>query len=289
MLVHFTRMIGLSVALLLPVLPSSSAFAIELDEANIAAGQLDGSPWFFDIGLYGTSDITAATVTVPDTGSTVLTLECDSVPPGVECLISDTDSGPFASLAGLLQVYPVGDYLVSINGGERTATLSFAATEPDGSVEIMSPSDGAIDVSPTPVVDYLNNCMNCSVLSFLLDGFFDELDDPLEYEASGQVSIGFIEFSDWTSPTKPDRLPQGDYFLLAVAGIVVFSTESFDQGTGPAFEFEYSTGAGRFTSSVFSVPEPSSSSVALAAFGTVGLLAAIRRERRSNAAVASQI
>jgi hypothetical protein len=282
-------MIGLSVALLLPVLPSSSVFAIELDEASIGAAQVDADPWYFDIGLYGTSDITAATVTVPDTGSTVLTLECDSVPPGVGCLISDTDSGSFGSLAALLQVYPAGDYLVSINGGERTATLSFAATEPDGSVEILSPSDQATDVSSTPTVGYLNNCMNCSVLSFQLDGFFDELDDPLEYQTSDLISIGSIDYSDWTSPTKPGQLPEGDYLLLALAGIVDSSTESFDQGTGPNFEFEYSTGAGRFTSSAFSVPEPSSASVALAAFGTVGVLAAIRRGRRPNGAVDSQV
>jgi hypothetical protein len=279
MFLHATRLAGLVIAAI--SLPSLSAFPVELDEANISAIEFDDAEWYLDVGIYGTSDITAATVIVPDTGSTVLTLECDPVPAGAECLISDIESGPFSSLATLLQTYPAGDYRLSINGGTRTASLSFSATAPDGSVEIMSPLNGATGVSPTPRVDYLNSCLNCSVLGFLLDGIFDELDDPLEYETHAQFSIGSILYSDWTSPTKPTQLPQGDYLVGGVAGIVSFSTESFDQGIGPAFEFDYSNGTGKFAASIFSVPEPSSAAMAFAALGTVGALVAIKRTNRT--------
>ena len=68
------------------VLAAFAAKALELDIATIVAANSEDS-WSLSILLEGSSDITSATVQVPDAGFTVLTLECYADESVVSCLI----------------------------------------------------------------------------------------------------------------------------------------------------------------------------------------------------------
>jgi len=260
-------------------LSQGPALAVELDNAGIGATQDGrGGVWFFDVELEGTPDISTAMLTVPDATSTPLPLACDDFAGTVECSLPEEDAGPFVSFGALLQTFPVGVYFLSINNGERTASLPFDPMEPDGFLTITFPANGATHVSSTPVVVYDNTCGNCTDLGFALRGGPAMLD--LLFETTDLSSPGSILYADWQSPSKPPMLPSGPYVVFGAAVVADVSTRSFDQGMGPEFQFDYSTGAGQGTAIVFRVPEPGSAASAASALAALLALASTRRARR---------
>jgi hypothetical protein len=261
---------------------------VELESAGIVAvgpDLVEGTDWSFQITLFGTSDITSAKVTVPDAGSTEIPLDCGSCDDGrVDC---DFDRD-FASLAALLLTYPAGTYQLSINDGERTASLSFDPSDPPGTVTLTSPMNGEMNVSSTPTVEYTSSCSACDLLLFGVVAFFGDI--SLEF-LTDVTSSGSIPYAAWQESQsacdvapKPPSLPADPYIALGAAFLGSMTTESLDQGSGPAFEFEYTTGGIRGDLVFFAVPEPAGSLPWLAALATLGGLATRRsRSRRRRA------
>ena len=202
--------------------------------------------------------VTAAVFTPP--GGAAFVVPCENDPDVVLCerVEPAPPAAGFASLAALLAAYPAGSWSLSLNGGARTATVPFDPEQPSGVVAVTSPADGATNVSSMPSVAYQNGCTNCGFLLFLIEdaataGLVTEIEalrtgpPPLP---SGQ--IGFGEFFDGT----PSALSPGDYRLIAGAGVGALAVRSFDQGAGPAYEFQYGGGASLETATSFRVPEP---------------------------------
>jgi hypothetical protein len=146
---------------------------------------------------------------------------------------------------------------------------------PDGDVQIVSPTEGE-QVSSTPTVVLSNDCMNC--------GFqFVEIEDEISF--GGNVGLNADSAPPFPSvlqvPADLDNegdlgeiteLPDGDYFMFAGTGVggVTMAT------TTPTDDFGLFLGNTVEESLSFTVPEPSSSLLALAAGAA---LAAVARRR----------
>ena len=275
---RWIRCVGLGLLLTLaPVLP---ALGVELENAAIVAvgpDLVEGTNWSFQITLLGTSDITSATVTVPNAGPTE-TLDCGSCDDGrVDC---DFDRD-FVSLASLLQTYPAGTYQLSINDGERTASLPFNASDPQGTVTLTSPMSGEMNVSSTPTVEYTSSCPGCDLLRFAIASLFGDVSLEFETDDTGSGSIPYAAWPETQNgcdvEPKPPSLPDDDYVALGVAFAGSMTTQSLDQGSGAAFEFEYTTGGFRGDLVFFAVPEPAKSLLFLTSTAVLWVLAWRRR------------
>lgn len=163
----------------------------------------------------------------------------------------------------------------------RTATLPFDPQQPNGVVTVTDPANGALNVTSTPNLAYENACTDCGFLLFMIEdaatlGLVTEIDamvigpPPLP---SGQLD--FANFFD----TAPTPLADGTYRLIAGAAVGALEVRNFDQGSEPAFQFQYGSGANLETATFFSVPEPAGGAFAAA----VALLGLARRRRRSAA------
>ena len=202
-------------------------------------------------------------------GSTEVTLDCWPCDDGrVDC---DFDQD-FASLAALVQTYPAGDYQLSINDGARTASLSFAPSDPQGTVTVTSPMNEEV-VGSTPTVRYTNSCPTCDLLLFGLFSFFGDF--SLVY-TTDDTSSGSIPYALWQtdqtscdSGSKPSSLPEDNYITLGIAFAGSTTTESLSPGGA---SFQYRTGVYRGDVVFFEVPEPAGSLAAFAALATLGVL-----------------
>jgi len=231
--------------------------------------------WFLETDLDGPpGTIPDATLTPP--GGSPLTLTCEFAGGEDRCFRTDppADGVGFGSLAALLAIYPAGSYLLSLDGGALTAQLDFAPAEPDGSVAVMLPANGAVGVSPTPSIAFTNDCDTCGFLFFEIEGF-DATDGislettrigPPPFPATGTVD--YAELSSLGGP-KPAALPDGSYRLAAGAGRGSLTDETFQEGGG----FQYGTGAERRTTTGFTVPEPAGGLASAAMLGAFGACA----------------
>jgi hypothetical protein len=266
---RWIRSVGLG--LLLPLTPVLPAHAIELENAGILAvgpDLVEGTNWSFQTSLLGTSDIISAKLTK---GSTEVTLDCGSCDDGrVEC---DFDQD-FASFAALVQAYPAGDYQLSINDSASTALLSFAPSDPPGTVTVTSPMNEEV-VGPTPTAQYTSSCPGCNLLLFGLFSFFGDF--SLAF-TTDDTSPGSIPYAAWQtdqtscdSGSKPPSLPEDDYITLGIAFVGSTTTESLSPGGAT---FEYRTGGYRGGLVLFEVPEPSAALLqGTALLGLMGLAA----------------
>jgi hypothetical protein len=236
--------------------------------------------WFFEAEVDADPGLLPDAALTPPGGSPVA-LGCTTSTDADSCFVTDPPvEGPgFATLAALLASHPAGSYLLSIDGGALTAHLDFAPVEPDGSVHVTSPADGARSVDDTPTLAYTQDCDSCGFLFFEIDGFGSAEGVSLETTRIGTpplASSGSVPYSELTSSEgpKPAALPDGSYRLSASAGVGSLTTETFDQGG----ELGYGTGAEQRTTTLFTVPEPGTWPAAVASL--VALCARVRRDGR---------
>jgi hypothetical protein len=242
----------------------------------------DAGGWRIDVETEGLG-MTSASFTPP--GQLALDVPCESGAGVILCerVEPPPPSAGAATLAALLAQFPAGGWLLSVNGGARTATLPFDPQEPDDVVTVTDPANGATNVSATPGVSYQNACASCTFLEFRIEDAAT-LGEAFEIEAirvglpplpSGQ--IGFADFFAGT----PVPLPDGDYQLMAAAGTGALGTRSFDQGG----EFQYGAGASLQSPTLFSVPEADGGALVAGAalLALAGLSKRPGRRRRARA------
>jgi hypothetical protein len=234
----------------------------------------DAGGWRIDGEVEGTG-VTSAVFTPP--GGAALTLPCETDPDVVLCeRVEPAPPAPgFESLAALLAAYPAGTWSLSVNDGERTATLPFDPQQPDGVVTVTDPANGATNVTSTPNVTYQNGCTKCGFLLFMIEdaatlGIETEIETVII--GSPPLPSGQLDFADFFEGASTP-LADGSYQLVAGAGVGGLEVRNFDQGSGAAFEFQYGAGANLETATFFSVPEPAGGAFAAA----VALLGLARR------------
>jgi len=240
----------------------------------------DANGWRIDGEVEG-SGVTSAVLTPP--GRAGFALPCESDPGVVLCerVEPAPPAAGFASLAALLADYPAGSWSLSVNGGVLTATLPFDPQEPDNVVTVTDPANGAMNVTSTPGLAYENACTDCGFLLFMIEdaatlGLVTEIDAMvIGLPPLPSRQLDFAEFFD----AAPTPLADGTYRLTAGAAVGGLGVRNFDQGSDPAFQFQYGSGANLETATFFSVPEPAGGAFAAA----VALLGLARRRRRAGA------
>lgn len=259
-------------ALLAAAAPPARAVTLEL--ASLFAEE-DDAGWRLRFELEGSTDVETATLTPP--GGSAALLGCITDAERTEC---EGQSAPFASLAALLDAYPAGQYLLSLNGGARTASLPFAPVAPSGLVTVTDPEDGEADVSPTPTIAWVHDCTNCVAL------FFDVADEDAPFPVGLELfvvgvpppspgSLPYALLESYRGP-KPGALPNGRYALTAATAVGEQSVEQLSPG-GAAFS--YSSGALRGVRTSFTVPEAGPAAAGITAVSALAC-AAVRSRRR---------
>ena len=236
----------------------------------------DAGGWRIDGEVEG-AGVTAAVFTPP--GGAAFVVPCENDPDVVLCerVEPAPPAAGFASLAALLTAYPAGNWALSVNDGARTATLPFAPQQPNGTVDVTNPANGATNVSSTPSVAYQNGCTNCGFLTFRIeDAATQGLVTEIEALRTGPPplppgQIAFAEFFDGA----PTALAPANYQLVSGAGVGALEVRSFDQGTGSTYQFQYGAGASLEAATSFRVPEP-----AAGAFAAAATLLGLARRRR---------
>jgi hypothetical protein len=256
------------------------AAAIDEPFVSIVAVQT-AAGWFFETDVDGPPGTIPDATLTPPVGSP-LALICESSIGEDQCYRTDPpeDGAGFGSLAALLATYPVGSYLLSLDGGALTAQLTFEPVEPDGNISVTSPANGAVGVSATPTVAFTHDCDTCSFLFFEIDGFGATEGISLETTRIGPPpfpptgTVDYVELESLEGP-KPAALPDGNYRLATGAGRGALTDETFQQGGG----FQYGTGAERRSTTGFTVPEPTGSLASAAILVALGACARRRRAR----------
>jgi hypothetical protein len=187
----------------------------------------------------------------------------------------------FADEAALGAAFPPTDgtskYVFSIDGGQKFFSADFMPDSPDGAVHVTSPTDGET-VSSTPTIVLSNDCMNC--------GFqFVEVEDQFNFGGTVGLNADSITRPFATMLQVPDdfnnddglgeitELPNGGYFLFAGTGVGGGSPAS----TTPTDVFELFAAFSVEEVLTFTVPEPSSAVLGLAACAALAVLARRRQ------------
>jgi len=254
--------------------PARAAVTLEL--ATLTAGQGD-SGWHLRFELTGSTDVTSATLKPP--GGSAFAIPCEALDEGGTACEFESAAQP--SLAALLAVYPSGDYLLSLNGGARTASLAFDPVAPDGLATATSPADGAALVSPTPTITWTHDCTNCVALGVDIVEITAPFNIGLEvfvigFPVPSPGSVTYAELESYEGP-KPSFLPDGRYALTLTTAVGSITTEHLAPG-GDAFE--YTTAGLRDARTEFTVPEPGGAAAALATTAALAGIGAPRRRRR---------
>jgi hypothetical protein len=253
------RLLPILVLAAVLALTAAPARAQTLELVNLNAEQ-QGSDWFLNAELEGSTNITSASVAPP--GQAAIPLGCENPGGFVEC---DFEDHGFASLADLLATYPAGTWALALNGGARTASLDFAPAEPDGVGAASDPANGATNVSPTPTISYTQDCTNCDAFIVEIDGIGGPTDIGLEAvffaPLAASDSVPYADLDSFEGP-KPAALPDGQYRLTLSTAVGSITTESLTPGGD---HFEYVTAGIRNVETVFTVPEPGGASLGVAA------------------------
>lgn len=269
------------------LLLAPGARALEVFEVFLGAAELGEGSWFFEIEVEGDASLVSATLT-PPLGGAPVDLSCGMFggEAGCEFLDPPEDSQQgFASLEDLLAAWPVGTYVLTVSDGSQTlnADIPFDPVAPDGLLDVISPADRAVDVSPTPTVSYVHDCTNCTHFFVDIESFAPPPNDvELEFGTTdpAQTSVAFGDFLDETDQS-PAPLPDGSYFLFGGTANAVESTPAFNEE--PANSFILHMGAERERMTTFTVPEPEAYAAAAASLGTLGLLGLRGRRGRGRA------
>jgi len=243
-------------------LSSTAQAQLEVQMVTVLAVR-DPGGWRIDVEVEGIG-VTSASFTPP--GQPVLDVPCEVGGDVVLCerVEPAPPSAGYATFAALLAQFPAGGWLLSVNGGARTATVPFDPQEPDGVVSVTDPADGATQVSSTPDVSYQNGCASCTFLEFHIEDAAT-LGEVFEIGAflfgAPPLPSGQLAFDDFTAEGTPSPLPDGDYRLMAAAGVGALQTRTFDQGP----EFQFGSGASLQSPTFFSVPEADAGGIAASA------------------------
>lgn len=239
----------------------------------IALETADG--WILEASAEGSDQLTSLTLTPP--GKPAFPFVCaPSGPSAARCEYADAEA--FASLAALLVDFPAGTWSLLVNG-TLGASLPFTPVEPDGTMTVTSPGNGATNVGATPSISYTHDCTNCSTVLIELQEEFGNLE--LEFLISGEppetsATVPYSDFDSRNGPT-PEALPDGLYQVRSGALVGHGSVETLGAGTPGQHNFQYVRGAERDVDTFFVVPEPMGASIAAIA----SLVALARRRRQS--------
>jgi len=263
------------------VLAFVAAFAVALPSAAVTLfpplGRLsllaletpDG--WILEANAEGSDQLTSVSLTPP--GKAPIAFDCVATGPSA-AICEYAQGAPVASLAALLVDFPAGTWVLTVNG-TLGADLLFEPVEPDGTVTVTSPADGAVNVSTTPSVSYTHDCTNCDFL--ILETELQAGGPGLEIliEGAPPPSSGTVLYDDFISQDapKPATLPNGVYLLFAGSINGIISIETLAPGTAGEQTFQFARGAERDVQTLFTVPEPAGASLAALA----ALLAVARR------------
>ena len=190
----------------------------------------------------------------------------------------------YADTGTLAADFPPGTYSFEFNGGTAAGTLSFFATlQPDGSLEILAPADGAVEGSdPTFTVE--NHCSNCPFARFALENELGvlvgtQIRDGTDLPLATPVDLSLAQVSGSGPP-----LPDGDYAFDTEAISGVFLGSQTLEGDSSHQFFAYVRGTALVQTTEFSVPEPSGGAGPAAAAMTLRWMT--RRRRRDSLAIA---
>jgi hypothetical protein len=228
--------------------------------------------WILEANADGSDQLTSVSLTPP--GKAPLAFVCEATGLIAASCEYDDDT-PVASLAALLVDFPAGTWVLTVNGS-LSADLLFQPVEPDGTVSVTSPADGAVGVANTPSVSYTNDCTNCNFLIFEIEPMAGGT--VIEFLAEAPLaSSGTLLYDDFVSldAPKPETLADGVYLLFAGAINGALSIETLAPGSPGEQTFEFARGAERDEQNVFTVPEPAGAVIA-----AVAILAALARRRR---------
>jgi hypothetical protein len=256
--------------------PSLAGDPIPPPLTNLSLLAFDGDVgWQLETHAEGSLALSSLSLTPP--GKDPLAFECGVVQLGVvECAYVQ-DVPPATSLAELLVDFPEGAWQLLVNGTLQ-AEVRFYPEDPEGSVTVTSPANGAVGVGTTPSISYTHDCMNCNFIALEYEPVQGGV--VLEDLAQGDppTTPNTVPYGDFTSPDgpTPDALQNGVYELFASAVVASISEQTLASGTPQQQPFEYTTGAGRDTQTSFTVPEPTGAAIA-----ALGALVALSRRTRS--------
>ena len=222
------RSLALLAALVIATPSAAGVITTTLDRFSLVALQGSGG-WSLETDAEGSDLLTSVTVTPP--GKPSIAFACAEDGPGV--VVCQYDSGvPVGSFAALLVDFPAGTWLLTVNG-TLDAELLYDPVEPDGTVTVTSPADGAVNVGAMPSVSYTHDCANCNFVLLRVDS--EEGGGGLEALIAGDppASPGTILYADFTSPDgmKPAMLADGVYELAAGSITGIISDAKLEPGT----------------------------------------------------------
>lgn len=174
-----------------------------------------------------------------------------------------------------------GTMRLQLNQGAIEGTIEWAAGAPDGSIEILSPGDGAT-VRSHPIFSVGNSCSTCDGVRIAISGpnvrvetpYFAEPPPPFEQPAA-------LGLGDFVGTPLPSGLPENSYVLRtdAIAGTTIVEDASL-AGDTSGVHFIYKSGTSVRNEISFSVPEPPALPDALAAILALAPVAATRGAQR---------
>ena len=255
-------LVALAVVATLAVFQPSAARSIDLSAVDIITIQQrvdGGSPEYFLEIEVGDNDLqlSSGTVTAPITGEMIVLDPDPARGPGrLEAVV-----GPFASLATLRALYPLGTYSFSLQEGAVTGNLSYNLADPNGFVSIFFPLHLSTGVSSQPTFQFSNSCTNCQFL------FFNVQTPSTSFESDDVAPTA-------TMFTFPDPFENGVHTVDAVTDLGIETTPSFG---GDVFQYDaISSAQNQIT---FTVPEPGWALQRLAALGVLVVSARTSRRR----------
>jgi hypothetical protein len=260
-LVH-PLLVVLSVVATLAVFQPSAARSIDLSAVDIITFEQrvdGGSPEYFLEIEVGDNDLqlSSGTVTAPITGEMIV-LEPDLAggPGRLQAVV-----GPFASLAALRALYPLGAYSFLLQGGSVAGSLNYSPSDTNGFVSIFFPLHLSTGVSSQPTFQFSNSCTNCQLI------FFNVQTPSTSFESEDLAPTA-------TMYTFPAPFEDGVHTADAATGLAVETTPSF----GGDF-FQYDAISGTANQITFTVPEPSWGLQRLAALGALVVISRTSRRR----------
>jgi len=244
---------------------SARAFEVELVSLSTFENRTNGAAegFTFEVEVRG-SDLVSVTATPPG-----------GAPISVPAIGADEflfSSAQYATLEALAGDFPEGAYAFTIagNGASISGTLGYARSPTQGFVAIDAPENHA-QVGAFPTFTVTNACTNCVL-------FVSEIEDVATQgvNVSRATPFGFplpplstpsvLTLSDLSEGTAlPQGLPLGSYEFRATGVRGTLLSDQSLAGDSSGVRFSYASGNEASNRIEFTVPEPASAGLGLAA------------------------